>query len=83
MNTTIKTNGQTETTLGHQLQLGLPSAPPCASPAARRRRLNRANWWFERMRQIVDRACDWPPAPETRPKQSWFSNPHPQPVSTQ
>ena len=28
------------------------------------RRAGRAGWWFERMRQVVDRALDWPAAPE-------------------
>jgi hypothetical protein len=32
----------------------------------------RARWWFQRMRQIVDRATDWQPAPQPRPVQIWF-----------
>jgi hypothetical protein len=66
----------TPAALDNQLELGLSGAPGCQSPAARRRRLNRANWWFERMRQLVDRACDWQPAPEPRPEQIWFPNAH-------
>ena len=66
----------------YQLELGLSGAPSCQSPAARRRRLNRANWWFERMRQLVDRACDWQPAPEPRPEQIWFPNSHRQPAAS-
>jgi hypothetical protein len=38
----------------------------------RQRRLNRAQWWFQRMRQIVDRAVDWQPTPPPRPEQIWF-----------
>jgi hypothetical protein len=30
-------------------------------------------WWFERMRQMVDRALDWQPAPQPRPEQIVFS----------
>jgi hypothetical protein len=26
-------------------------------------------WWFRQMRQIVDRALDWQPAPPPRPEQ--------------
>jgi len=26
------------------------------------RRLSRANWWFNQMREVVDRAVDWQPA---------------------
>ena len=38
----------------------------------RRKRQNRARWWFDRMRQIVDRATDWQPVPPARPVQIWF-----------
>ena len=42
-------------------------------PADRRqRRFGRARWWFEQMRQVVDRAFDWQPAPTGRPEQIWF-----------
>jgi hypothetical protein len=34
---------------------------------------NRAQWWFRRMRQIVDRATDWQSAPPPRPVQIWFA----------
>jgi len=33
-------------------------------------------WWFRQMRQIVDRAFDWEPAPAPRPEQIWFSSTH-------
>jgi len=33
---------------------------------------NRAQWWFRRMRQIVDLAIDWQPTPAPRPVQIWF-----------
>ena len=36
------------------------------------RRHNRARWWFQRMRQVVDLAIDWQPAPRPRPIQIWF-----------
>ena len=36
------------------------------------RKQSRAQWWFQRMRQIVDRATDWRPAPPPRPVQIWF-----------
>ena len=41
---------------------------------ARQRRLSRAGWWFDRMRQVVDRAVDWQPAPAPRPQQILFPN---------
>jgi hypothetical protein len=39
----------------------------------RRRRLSRAQWWFQRMRQVVDRAIDWQPVPPPRPEQIWLA----------
>lgn len=37
----------------------------------RQKRQSRAGWWFERMRQVVDRAFDWQAVPP-RPEQIWF-----------
>jgi len=56
-----------------QLELGFECGqqrPPAAKHA---RRQGRAHWWFERMRQVVDRAFDWQPAPLPRPEQTWFA----------
>ncbi len=45
----------------------------CFGKMSRRRsKQSRAQWWFQRMRQIVDRATDWQPAPPARPVQIWF-----------
>jgi hypothetical protein len=71
-----------------QLELSLDTARSNAGPASRlsssryQRRLSRAQLWFQRMRQIVDRACDWSPAPPPRPEQIWFANTHRQPTVT-
>jgi hypothetical protein len=54
-----------------QLELAF-SGHACRSMTTRQRRLGRANWWFQRMRQIVDCACDWQPVPLPRPEQIWF-----------
>ena len=56
-----------------QMELGLGKAAVCYSGERRRRRLSRANWWFERMRRVVDHALDWQPAPPARPEQIWFA----------
>jgi hypothetical protein len=72
----------------HQLELSF-AASACPAAAGRPRRLSRANWWFQRMRQLVDRATDWQPALPARPEQTWFPNTHrnvslaPQPMSSQ
>ncbi len=38
----------------------------------RQRRLQRAHWWFEQMRQVVDRALDRRPVPPAPPEQVYF-----------
>ncbi len=38
----------------------------------RQRRLSRARWWFQCMRDVVERAIDWQPAPLPPPEQTWF-----------
>jgi hypothetical protein len=55
-----------------QMELGFGRERVCPSVNRRQRRLNRARWWFERMREAVDRALDWQPAPPPRPEQIWF-----------
>jgi hypothetical protein len=55
-----------------QMELSLECGRGCP-PAVRRGRPGRAHWWFERMRQVVDRARDWQPAPPERPEQIWFA----------
>lgn len=32
----------------------------------------RAQWWFNQMRVLVNRAVDWNPAPPARPEQIYF-----------
>ncbi len=41
--------------------------------ARSQRKQSRAQWWFQRMRQIVDRATDWQPVAPPRPVQIWFA----------
>jgi hypothetical protein len=55
-----------------QLELSLGKARGGRSVSARQRRISRAQWWFQRMRDVVDRAVDWQPAPVPRPEQIWF-----------
>ena len=58
--------------MNQQMELGLDKARICRSSNRPRRRLTRANWWFARMREVVDKAMDWQPAPPARPEQIWF-----------
>ncbi len=55
-------DGQLEMSFGQAVQIS----------ARRQRRQTRAHLWFQRMRQIVDRATDWQPCPPPRPEQIWF-----------
>src|ERR1041385_7104468 len=62
-----------------QLELGLSGAKLAANPAKKQTRMTRAAWWFGQMRQIVDRAIDWQPAPAARPEQEWLGLSHRRP----
>ena len=55
----------------NQLELGLPSRR--GRHAARNRRVQRANWWFARMRRVVDTALDWQATPPARPEQEYLT----------
>ena len=56
-----------------QLELSLGNQRVTPSPRANRRLSTfDSRWWFQRMRQIVDRAMDWQPAPPPRPEQIDF-----------
>ncbi|HWH69885.1 MAG TPA: hypothetical protein VNT26_10895 [Candidatus Sulfotelmatobacter sp.] len=53
-----------------QLELSIPAARHRRqTPDRNQRRRQRARFWFERMRQIVDHAQDWEPAPPPRDEQ--------------
>jgi len=49
-----------------QLQLSFDSNQNCRPQPSRPRRTTRARWWFDRMRELVDRAPEWPTAPQSR-----------------
>ena len=60
-----------------QMELSFGTARAVYSVNRRQQRLNRAAWWFERMRQIVDRAFEWQPEPAGRPEQIWLAEAKP------
>jgi hypothetical protein len=51
-----------------QMELGIDKKRGCST----QRRQNRASWWFDRMREVVEKAKDWQPAPPARPEQIYF-----------
>jgi hypothetical protein len=61
----------TNTTNG-QLELGFNGLPARAKTGGREGRIARADWWFNRMRAIVESAMDWSAAAEPRPEQIWM-----------
>ena len=54
-----------------QLEMSFESHT-CPRRAHRRSRQTGAQWWFARMRQVVDKAIDWNCAPQGRPEQTWL-----------
>ena len=61
-----------------QMELSLVNARGCRPLSRRQRHLSRAQWWFERMRQAVDRAVEWDPAAPARAQQALLPGPSPQ-----
>jgi hypothetical protein len=63
-----------------QLELSFENMCNCSSRTIRRPAPNTRKWWFERMREIVDRARDWQPAAPPRPEQTAFTQMYRQPM---
>ena len=58
-----------------QLELELAGGRRVPRPAGQTEatgRLERARWWFERMRRAVDQRLGWNPAPAFIPEQTWL-----------
>ena len=62
----------TTTTTDGQLELGLNTAQRVARNARRENRMARATWWFNKMREAVNGAMDWPPTNAPRPEQTFL-----------
>lgn len=62
-----------------QLELGLENGIRCASVRRRQRRLGGAQWWFQRMRQVVEHAVERNPLPPPAPEQMVLAGTHRQP----
>jgi hypothetical protein len=52
--------------VSRQLELGFENRPGLKPAGRSRGRSGRANYWFERMRGVVNEARDWPPASPPR-----------------
>jgi hypothetical protein len=59
-------------TTDKQLELGFNGLQIRAAGPRREGRVARANWWFARMRAIVENAMDWSTAAAPPPEQIWM-----------
>jgi len=57
--------------INRQMEMSFAASQRGTAPRPCRR--GRAQWWFQHMRQLVDQAMDWAPAPQPRPEQIWFT----------
>ena len=55
-----------------QLQMCFENLPCSGPPRSRARQLNRADWWFDRMRQAVEQPFDWPLPLRSRHLRAWM-----------
>jgi hypothetical protein len=55
--------------LNGQLELAFGANRQWSVNTRRQRRMTRAQWWFERMREVVERAIE--PRPMAPPEQLW------------
>jgi hypothetical protein len=56
-----------------QMELSLAGKTARRGRQARQNRRQRAKWWFARMRNVVDSAMEWRPAPPARPEQVYMT----------
>ena len=63
----MRNRNEVEESQASQLELGF--AGRRTREFARQRRVQRARWWFNQMRRVVDRAVGWPAASPARPEQ--------------
>jgi hypothetical protein len=62
--------------MNSQMELVFGKTQECPSRARRQRAQGRAQWWFNRMRDAVDRALDRVPVAAPRPQQLVFEGTH-------
>jgi len=58
-----------------QLEMSFNASIRCRQELRGRPRRSRAQWWFNRMRAVVDNARDRTPAPAPRPEQRYLTLP--------
>ena len=66
---TARVNTNNNTGITGQLELSLNSQRRAALTANRQTRIERATWWFTKMRSAVDSAITWNSGREAHPEQ--------------
>jgi hypothetical protein len=56
-----------------QMELTLQKRGMRPGRAARQKRRQRAQWWFDQMRRVVDAAMEWQPSSNARPEQVYLT----------
>jgi len=56
-----------------QMELGFAARAARSRRQRDAQRRQRAQWWFARMRGVVDAALDWAPTPAARPEQAFMT----------
>jgi hypothetical protein len=59
-------------TTDQQLELGLNNGHTRILGRRRESRVARGQWWFARMREVVENAIDWRADAQPRPEQIWM-----------
>ena len=58
--------------ISDQMELSLAARNSRSRRARHQNRRQRAQWWFARMRSVVDATLEWTPAPSARPEQVYM-----------
>jgi hypothetical protein len=56
----------------NQLEISFDANQTCPRPFRRQQRRQRAQWWFRKMRNVVDTAFDWKSEAAGRAEQIYF-----------
>lgn len=62
-----------DTNITKQLELGFNGQRPTLRRRQQRTRIERATWWFAKMRHAVEAATDWEAKPTPRGQQLWIA----------
>ena len=57
----------------NQMELSLQAGKVRASARRQAQRKQRAQWWFNQMRRVVDAAMEWQPADRSHPEQAYLT----------